>query len=58
VWNINHVLNDKEGLGKFLKALFGYNGNPELIELVAYVTYLLGSLTFFLMPQSAKKSAA
>ena len=23
VWNINHILNEKEGLGSFLKALFG-----------------------------------
>ena len=37
VWNINHVLNDKEGLGLLLKSLFGYNGNPENLELLAYV---------------------
>ncbi len=41
VWNINHILNEKEGLGSFLKALFGYNGNPSLTEVVGYVTYLL-----------------
>jgi high-affinity iron transporter len=41
VWNINHVLNEKEGLGAFLKALFGYNGNPSLTEVAAYVTYLI-----------------
>ncbi|MBI2104991.1 MAG: FTR1 family protein [Candidatus Omnitrophica bacterium] len=40
VWNINHVLNEKEGLGSFLKALFGYNGNPSLTEVAAYVAYL------------------
>jgi len=42
VWNINHILNEKEGLGAFLKALFGYNGNPSLIEVIAYVGYLIG----------------
>lgn len=41
VWNINHLLNEKEGLGAFLKALFGYNGNPSLLEVIAYVTYLV-----------------
>ncbi len=41
VWNINHLLNEKEGLGTFLKSLFGYNGNPSLLEVLAYVTYLL-----------------
>jgi high-affinity iron transporter len=42
VWNINHILNDKEGLGAFLKALFGYNGNPSLVEVLAYSGFLLG----------------
>ena len=42
VWNINHILNEKEGIGSFLKALFGYNGNPSLIEVIGYLAYLLG----------------
>ncbi|MBI4342675.1 MAG: FTR1 family protein [Candidatus Omnitrophica bacterium] len=45
VWNINHMLNEKEGLGAFLKALFGYNGNPSLTEVAAYLTYLAVVLT-------------
>lgn len=40
VWNINHILNEKEGVGLFLKALFGYNGNPSLIEVSCYGLYL------------------
>ena len=50
VWDTNDILSDKEGFGLFLKALFGYNGNPELIELLAYVGYLTTSLVFFLKP--------
>lgn len=42
VWNINHLLNEKEGVGAFLKALFGYNGNPSLLEVLAYASYLVG----------------
>lgn len=42
VWNINHILNEKEGFGSFLKALFGYNGNPSLLEVIAYASYLVG----------------
>ena len=41
LWNINHILNEKEGLGSFLKALFGYNGNPSLVEVSAYAVYLV-----------------
>lgn len=45
VWNLNSLLNEKEGIGSFLKAIFGYNGNPSLLEAVSYYTYLLGILT-------------
>jgi high-affinity iron transporter len=47
VWDINPVLNEKAGLGSFLKGLFGYNGNPSLIEVIAYVTYLVTALFYF-----------
>ncbi|MBI4353008.1 MAG: FTR1 family protein [Candidatus Omnitrophica bacterium] len=40
VWNTNSIVNEKEGVGSFLKALFGYNGNPSLTEVLAYGTYL------------------
>ena len=40
LWNINHLLNEHAGLGAFLKALLGYNGNPSLMEVLAYATYL------------------
>lgn len=39
VWDINHILNEKQGFGSFLKALFGYNGNPSLVEVVFYGAY-------------------
>ena len=58
VWNINDVLSDKAGLGLLLKGLFGYNGNPEIIELVAYVAYLGTSLTLFLKSPKETKAAA
>lgn len=58
VWNINHILNDKEGVGVFLKALFGYNGNPSLIEVVAYLGYLCTTLYLFLSPSSETPSKA
>ncbi len=41
LYNINPILNEKEGLGSFLKALFGYNGNPSLTEVIAYWAFLL-----------------
>ncbi|MBI4372760.1 MAG: FTR1 family iron permease [Candidatus Omnitrophica bacterium] len=52
VWNINHVLNEKQGIGAFLKALFGYNGNPSLVEVTLYWMYL--SIVFLLLKKPIK----
>lgn len=41
VWDINGILSDKSELGLLLKALIGYNGNPSLTEVIAYLTYLI-----------------
>ncbi len=41
VWDINNILNEKGVLGSFLKALFGYNGNPSLLEVLSYLMYLV-----------------
>jgi high-affinity iron transporter len=42
VWDINPILNDKQPVGQMLTALFGYNGNPSLTEILAYLGYFLG----------------
>ncbi len=39
VWDINPVLNEDSTVGSLLKALFGYNGNPSLTEVIAYAVY-------------------
>lgn len=41
VWDVNHMLDESSALGAFLKALFGYNGNPSLFEVVTYATYFI-----------------
>ena len=41
VWDINFVLDEKSPLGVLLGALFGYNGNPSLTEVVAYLAYFV-----------------
>ncbi len=58
VWNINPsaplasqgiypLLHEKGQVGSLFKGLFGYNGNPSLIELIFYVFYLLIFLIFW-----------
>ncbi len=55
LYDMNHILNEKEGPGSFLKALFGYNGNPSLTETVLYWLYL-GAM-FFAMRRLRKETA-
>ena len=40
LYNVNHILNENGILGSFLKALFGYNGNPSLMEVTSYLAYI------------------
>lgn len=42
VWDVNFVLDEQSFVGQILKALFGYNGNPSLSEVLAYVAYFAG----------------
>lgn len=42
VYDIRPVFSHKEGLGQILRALFGYSDSPTLLELLAYVGYLVG----------------
>lgn len=39
LFDINHILSEKGIVGSFLKGLFGYNGNPSLLEVIAWVSY-------------------
>ncbi|MGD1994291.1 MAG: FTR1 family protein [Anaerolineae bacterium] len=41
VWDVNSVLDEDSTVGAFLKALFGYNGNPSLLEVVSYAAYFV-----------------
>ena len=50
VWDTNGVLDEKSQLGSMLKGLFGYNGNPSLVEVIAYPVYAIVALVFFVRP--------
>jgi high-affinity iron transporter len=39
LWNTTPILDENSGLGRILKALFGYDSNPALTEVVLYVGY-------------------
>ena len=48
VWDINHILNENSQIGLLLKALVGYNGNPSLTEVIAYLFYVGSIVTYVL----------
>lgn len=58
VWDINHILSDKSEIGLLLKALVGYNGNPSLTEVVAYLVYLGGIVTYVLTSKQTVVTAS
>ena len=45
VWDVNPILDENSTVGLLLKALFGYNGNPSLTEVLAYFAYFI--LSFY-----------
>lgn len=55
LWDINHILPEKSIVGRFLTAIFGYNANPSLVEVVAYFSYLILALGGYFRPTIAKK---
>ena len=66
VWNINPpllpdgsypLLHENGLIGGMLKALFGYNGNPSALEVIAYVAYLIIAVSYLWMKQKRMNSA-
>ncbi len=58
VWDTNGIVNEDSTAGEFLTTLFGYNGNPSLLEVVAWAAYLSVALAFFLRPLVAWRGRA
>jgi high-affinity iron transporter len=49
-FDISGVLSHEDGIGLFLRALFGYTSTPEVITLLAWATYVVVVLALFLRP--------
>jgi len=55
IWDVNHILPEQSASGRFLTAIFGYNANPSLVEVLAYVSYLVITLASYFRPAGPKK---
>jgi high-affinity iron transporter len=56
VWDLNPLLNEDSSLGMLLTALFGYNANPSLSEVVAYLAYFTAILIGLRLANSASRT--
>lgn len=56
VWDASGILNDKTNeLGKFLRALFGYQDKPTWLEIISYIGYYLILGSIFLISHMFKQ---
>lgn len=63
IWDINPAmagagypaLHENGLIGSLAKGLFGYNGNPSLLEAIVYVLYLFTALGLWLRGRSSKE---
>lgn len=58
LFDINYILNEKSVFGSFLKGLFGYNGNPSLLEVIAYASYLVVIFWLYRRIESSRVKAS
>ena len=61
VWNLNHILDETSPLGEMMKSLFGYNGNPSLLEVISYAAYwvvALAGVRWWVGRRAARMTAA
>jgi high-affinity iron transporter len=49
-FDISGILSHEDGIGQFLRALFGYTSTPEVITVVTWATYVVVVLALFLRP--------
>jgi high-affinity iron transporter len=49
-FDISAFLSHEEGIGQFLRAIFGYSASPEILTLTVHLAYLVGILALYLRP--------
>jgi high-affinity iron transporter len=57
VWDVSSLIPETSVLGRFLTAIFGYNANPSLLEVIAYMLYMSFTLVSYFRPTSPKKAS-
>jgi high-affinity iron transporter len=55
-FDLSAILPDDEGIGAILRGLFGYNADPTVFEVLAWVTYLVVVGVLYLRPYTSLSS--
>ena len=50
VWSSKGLLDQESTIGSLLKAIFGYSDSPNLIQVLAYLTYMTGAFYAYFKP--------
>jgi len=56
VWSTKVLLDQNSTIGGLLKAIFGYTDSPNLVQVLAYCTYLLGAFYAYFKPSKLKNN--
>jgi len=57
-FDLSGVLSHDNGIGSFLRAIFGYSANPEILTFVIHVGYIVAVLALYLRPTPPRTPAA
>jgi high-affinity iron transporter len=57
-FDLSGVLSHDSGIGSFLRAIFGYSANPEILTLVIHVGYVVAVLALYLRPAAPRTPPA
>ena len=49
-FDLSAILSHDEGIGQFLRAIFGYSATPEVLTFGLHVTYVVAILVLYLRP--------
>ena len=53
-FDISGILSHDDGIGSFLRAIFGYSANPEIGTLLVHVGYVVAVLALYLRPTAPR----
>jgi high-affinity iron transporter len=58
LWDVNYIIDENSLFGGFMKSLFGYNGNPSLMEVLVYLGSLISMFFIYNKKEFKTKKAS